>query len=740
MTRCWLASLLAATLTCFAFPQESSSPHTLTAVRIDRPIQLTGDLLDPLWRTASSVELPYEFQPGENTPAPQRTEVVALYDTEHLYLGFRCFDTRPQEIRANLSDRDRIFSDDYIIIVLDTYGDYQRGYELAVNPRGIQGDLMMSSGGEDPSFDMIWESAASLTDDGWTAEMMIPFKSLRFPAQAEQRWGLSIARNIPRESRIMTSWTPIDRAKPNFMVQGGRLEGLRDLHSGGSVEVLPYVLGQQSSALSNTGDPTSPFVNGNVQGRIGGGFRYTPSSDFALDFVVNPDFSQVESDADQISVNTTFALSYEERRPFFLESAELLQTPMYYSRSINNPLYAGRIVGKTGSLSYMYIGAQDRNSVLVIPGEDESSTVPTSLTSYANIGRLRYNLEDESYIGAMAFGRNFPDAHNYLLGFDWNYKFWTNWYFNGEGFLTNTKELQDTALFASQRAFGSTGKSAGLDGEQYSGEGIHIVLSHSGRDYGFDAVYNDFSPTYQTYNGSFSSVDYRQVWLNQRYTLYWENSFIERANAYLSGGTRHNHEGILKELVLQPQMSVTLRGQTQISVSYLLVNEEHLRGVRLKNARRVLFNASSRAWDAFSFSLYGQIGRFIYRSSTPEMGDGHRLGCSITLRPTSSLKLDMSYDTERLARASTGETLYDGYVVRTVGIYQFTPEMFLRTILQYNSFSRTINVYPLFSYKLNALTTFYAGLTNDYSYYGDPNGFTTTDRQFFVKVQYLFRS
>lgn len=722
------------------FSQDNSQRESMTAVRVERPVELSGLMTDPLWQTASPVTLPFEFQPGENTQAPQRTEAVALYDQDHLYLGFRCFDTQPSAIRANLSDRDKIFSDDYIIIILDTYSDYQRGYELAVNPLGIQGDLMMSTNGEDVSFDMIWESKAAITADGWVAEMKIPFKSLRFPNKVDHTWGLNLVRNIPRDSRIITSWTPIKRDRPNFMTQGGVLKGLRNIHSSGSIEVLPYVLGQQAGAISDFSDPTSAFSNGKVDGRIGGGFRYTPSSDLSLDFVVNPDFSQVESDADQISVNRTFALYYEERRPFFLESQELLQTPMYYSRSINNPLAAGRIVGKSGPLSFMYIGASDRNSVFVVPGEEQSNTVATTLQSFANVGRLRYNFEDEAYVGVMGFARNFSDGHNYVAGFDWSYKFWTNWYFSGEGFLSHTGEINDTTVFASRREFGNSGRNAGLDGERYSGSGIHLVLSRSGRSYGFDAVYNDFSPTYQTYNGLFSSVGYRELYLGQRYSFYWDEGFVERLNLQLSGGLRFNHAGMRKEIYLEPTVNMTLAGQTQVRVSYMPVNDELFRSVGFTDVRRGSFSINSRAWDAFSFGVYGQVGRFIYRSSTPETGDGHNLGASITLRPTSSLKIDLSYDRARLESSAGGSLLYDGYVARTVGIYQFTQEMFLRTILQYNSFSKSFNVYPLFSYKLNALTTFYAGLTNDYLDYGGPSGFTTTDRQFFIKLQYLFRS
>lgn len=735
----WCLLLATASLSAQTPATSAKAKPTYATVRVDRPVRLTGLLDDPLWATASTIELPYEFQPGENTPAPVRTEVRSLYDADNLYIGIRCFDPQPGEIRANFSDRDRIYTDDFVVVIIDTYNDYQRGYELVVNPYGIQGDLMMSSGGEDMSFDMIWESAGSITSDGWIAEMAIPFKSLRFPDKDTQEWGFNVSRTYPRTSRTQMSWTPVDRNVPNFLTQLGTLTGLRDIRPGGSFEVLPYVLGQQQGFRADMADPRSSFSNGDVIGRIGTGFRYAPSSDFAADLVVNPDFSQVESDADQIAVNTTFALYYEERRPFFLESAELLQTPMYYSRSINNPLVAGRAVGKSGGLSYMVLSALDRNSVIVVPGEESSSTVATSLRSAANIGRLRYDLGNEAYVGAMAFARNLTDGHNYVVGLDWNYRFWDNWYFNGEGFLSNTRELADTTLLTTTRMFGTTGRSAKLDGEQYGGSGIHLVLSRSARDFGFDAVFNDFSPTYQTYNGQFTSTNYRQFYLQPRYTLYPTDSFLERVTLSVSGNLQYNYAGQRKEQNVQPSVNFRMKGQTYLYLSYLLVNDELFRGTQFNGIRRAIAELNSQMFDAMNFNLYGQVGRFIFRPAV-EMGEGHNLGASMTVRPSSKLKIDLSYDRARLSSVATGALYYDGYVGRLVGIYQFTPEMFLRGIFQYNSFDRTFNVYPLFSYKLNALTTFYAGLTNNYLDYGPTDGFTTTQRQFFVKMQYLFRS
>ncbi|MFH0991252.1 MAG: hypothetical protein V1799_14690 [bacterium] len=191
---------------------------------------------------------------------------------------------------------------------------------------------------------------------------------------------------------------------------------------------------------------------------------------------------------------------------------------------------------------------------------------------------------------------------------------------------------------------------------------------------------------------------------------------------------------------IQPGVYFTLKGQTQVQVDYLLINDEMFRGVWFDDIRRLLFFVNAQPWNELSLSMNGQAGKFIYRSSSPAKGSGHNFSGTVTLKPTSKLQLNLSYSRARLSKDASGELLYDGNIYRIVGIYQFTPEIFFRTIAQYNSFDKSLNLYPLFNYKLNAFTTFYAGITNDFLDYDEPNGFATTARQYFVKIQYLLGS
>jgi hypothetical protein len=722
-----------------AFVQDTLKPK-FPAVKTDRPVVITGKMDDPQWLRAMPVELKYEISPGENTPARQKTFAMVLYDNETLYIGFRCNDSVPANIRAHLTDRDKIFSDDYVIVTIDTYNNYQKGYELAVNPYGIQGDLLlMGTGNEDLSYDMVWHSAASINSEGWIAEMAIPFKSLSFTSANSQDWTICLLRNMPRNNRFRFTWTPVDRNNPSFLAQGGILSGLQGIKPGKSLDILPYVMAERSGSKKDMEDPVSTMEKTPLKVRVGGGITYSPGPNTTLNAVVNPDFSQIESDADQISVNTTFALYYPEKRPFFMSGMDLLQTPMYYSRTINNPLVATKINGKAGKISYLALAAYDRNTGITVPGEEQSNTINTSLNSMAGVGRLRLDLEDENFIGGLLLSRNFSDGHNYLGGLDWNFKFWKNWYWSGELFLSSTREINDSTLFKSSRQFGSTGHDAGFNGENYFGTGMHLALMRQGRSYSFTLVQNNFSPTYQTYNGMFPAVNSRQSFMNHRYTFHFNKKFIQ--NIRLSASTQlvYNYDNVFKEYVLQPTASISLIGQTMIYASYMAINRERFRDVLFTGVNRTVLMAETTPAEGITLSLEGQVGNFIYRSASPELGKGFDLTASASFEPTTRLKLSFMWSTARLNSKADDSEFYNGHIFRNITTFQFTKKLFLRSITQYNTFSSSLSIYPLISYKFNPFTMFCAGMTQDLMNYQQPDyTFRTTGYQYFAKLQYLF--
>ncbi|MDE3056738.1 MAG: carbohydrate binding family 9 domain-containing protein [Bacteroidota bacterium] len=743
------ASLFSTSLTLLTFAalanaqiSENPKKFVIDAIKISRDIKLNGTLSDPLWKTASPVELNFEIQPGDNTPARQKTLVYVLYNSDYIYCGFNCSDSSAKLIRAHITDRDNAFDDDFVGILLDTYGTMQDGYEFFENPYAIQMDAMRTGNNEDFSFDCIWYSAAHVNDTGWTAEVAIPFKSLRFPSISAQHWILNLVRNMPRDSRYQMTWTTIDRNNPCIFCQSGTIDGINGIETSNNIELLPYVMGLQSSSLNNSDDPFSGFANGPITGRIGAGVKYAPSSSFVLAGVVNPDFSQIESDATQISINNTFAIFYPEKRPFFLEGANLYSTAasIFYSRMINDPLASVKLSEKAGSFSLAYLGAEDRESPFIIPGEEGSDFVSSNMKSWSNVVRGKYNLGKESFIGGLVTTRNFANAHNYVGTVDWNILFAENFYFTGQAGVTDTKEINDPSLFSSGRHFGSTSHTATFDGESYSGSGFQTDISRNARDYSFDLNLVSVTPTFQAQDGFITQNDFRQINVWQGYMMYFDNSFIEKIQPQIiSGASFNNDDGTRKSEWGAIDVWTQLKAQTQLWVKYYPVQEEFFHSVRFRKLYRTEAGLYSAPSKALQINLWAQVGRLLYHEDTPELGRGYNTSAEVTVKPTDRFSFDFTYAHSRLWSFYTNELFFDGYISRVVTVYQFTPELFVRLISQYDGFAKQLQIDPLFSFKLNPFTVFYAGSAHNLTDFGDQFGIRQTARQFFIKLQYLWR-
>lgn len=708
---------------------------------IDGEIKLTGKLDDPLWRYASETELKYEIQPGENITASQKTFVKVAYNKDFLYFGFDCKDTRISELRAQITERDKIFDNDLVFAWIDTYGDNQKAYSFLTNPHGIQADLIKTGIIEDASYDAVWYSEASINDSGWTAEMAIPFKSLRFPPGKEQQWTLTMGRIYPREFRYWFFWTPFDRNNPSVISQGNNLSGIKDVEPSNALEILPFLVGSKVNFRNNAFDPTSDFTKGPVKGRIGAGIKYAPSTSLMFEGVINPDFSQVESDATQISVNTTFAIFYPEKRPFFVEGSNLFKSSanIFYSRMINDPVAAGKVTGKYRTISYGLITASDRNTPFIIPDEERSYTVSTNLNSYSAVARGRLDFGNESFIGVIGTSRFTKDAYNFVGGVDWSYRFFDNFFFKGEFFKSSTKEESNLSLLPLNKKLGSTEYTAGFNGEKFGGTAYSFEVSRLARDYSFGLFANNISPTFQAHNGFVSRNNLKQLRFDQQYLVYVNNNWLDRFYFYTDASLRFNNANVRKERYGLISGGLMMKGQTDISGGYYLYNEETFRNVTFDNLNKGFASISAKPSSHLGISLRVETGNYIYRINSPVLGSGHIISSEVKIKPISQLQIALSYSRSRLADKSNDDLLYDGYIIRSVMNYQFNKDISLRLITQYDHFRKVVDVYPLLSYRPNPFTIFYAGYTNTLQDYGDQFGFRQTSNQMFIKIQYLFQ-
>lgn len=526
------------------------------------------------------------------------------------------------------------------------------------------------------------------------------------------------------------------------MCQAGVLTGMENIKTKTSYEVLPYIAGFQKSQLKDSDFPEKGLNHNDLQGRVGMSVKVTQSSELVLEGVVNPDFSQIESDAQQISVNSSFALFYPEKRPFFLEGAEIFSTYMttFYSRMINNPLFALKGTGKKGKLSYALLTAQDRNSVFIVPGEEGSNYVETNDKSFVTIGRLRYDFGNDTYIGGISTSRVFNNAYNALQGIDFNYLFLTNYYLKGQFLFSKSKELNNLDYFDDSRKFGRTKKDAAFNGEELSGTAFKLGFARYTTNHNIDIVYRDVSPAFEGQSGFINATDSRSINTEYGYALYPDSTWITQVYLFANYGMRWNHESVQKERYSFVGGNIQLKGQVYINFNYLPLNDEHFRGKHFSNIHRGFVSLFTRPLNSLAFEIWWEQGHYIYRDDVPEMGKGHYAGSSINLRISEKLQSNFVYNRARLSAAETDHLYYDLYILRNVSSLQFTPEFNLRLITEYNSSNNNLSIFPLASYKINPFTIFYIGATSQLEKFDGHKGLIQSERQLFAKIQYLWNS
>jgi hypothetical protein len=722
----------------------------------DGKIKVDGELNEAQWKNAVRLSNFSEVSPGDNSKPPVQTETYVLYDNDNIYFGYICHDEDMKNLHVTFADRDKIFQDDFAGFFIDTYSNSKQAYEFLTNPYGIQGDLLWSNGNEDASYDAVWSSDAKIYKDKWTCEIAIPFKSIRFPNKDIQDWKFHVYRIRPRKNRDEYFWCPISRDDPSLFTKAGTLKGLKNIKGGKNLEVLPYVLGSQSRELLDFSNANSGYLNGDPNIDIGLNVKYGITSNLTTDLAINPDFSQVESDAGVININSNFALFLPERRPFFLEGNNIFSTPydVVYTRSINSPSLAGKITGKIGKVDVGYIAAYDHKTPFLVPLDESSSVFSTRIHSLSNILRLKHDLADDSYIGMMFTDREYKDTtgnffkyngFNRVLGVDGKLRFMDKYSFVFQLLHFNTHELNDSNLYYDPDQRFDEGKyTAGFDGESFSGTGGYLSFRRSARHWNFDLNYDFIPSAARMDNGFLSNNNFKTLSSWQGYTIYPESKWLVRIEPSLYGYLKHNFENKLREQFVQAQCYIQFAHQINANLSMFLVNNELVSGVYSTDVLRPSINMNINTMPKFTFGFYYTRGKSIVRFLAPSyIGYTQQLQLWNTFKPLEQLSFITDYSYAELANNSDlNDKLYAGYIVRNRMSYQFSKQLFLRLITEYNSFSNSFRVDPLLSYKINPFTIFYLGSTHnieDIPSQSNPSRFIETERQIFMKFQYLWR-
>lgn len=735
----FLAGLL---LTAFgAAAQSAGTTQANPDARIPKlqgTIVIDGRADEAAWQGALVQEIGYEIQPGDNIPAPVQTTVRVGYTEEALYLAFHAQDPDPAAIRAHLRDRDTAFNDDWVGVFLDTFNDNRRGYELMINPLGVQSDLIRdetnSNNQEDPSWDGLWQSAGRLTADGYEVEVRIPFSTLRFPnGGGDQRWGMALFRNYPRDKRHQLSSRPVPRASNCFQCEWGKYDGMAGVQQGRNLEVVPTLTVGATQTRVAAG---APWHN-DTSIEPGLDVSWAPSPAMTLNATINPDFSQVETDQLQLDINSSFALFYQEKRPFFLEGADYFTTQfdVLYTRQIADPDFGLRVTGRTGSGAYGAFVARDATTLLLVPGVLGSGFAQLDQKANVAVGRYRHDFGTDFSLGVIGTFRRGDDYANNLAGVD------ARWRQGGHTitaqFLHSQSEYPASIVVEYSGELGND--------PTPSGNAWRAEYTFSNRNWYVDIWHAAIDPGFRADLGFIGQVGYDQSLIGGSYSWFRDGKAFNRINLYADFDITHRYDGQLLERELEGHVNVqgpmqsnlTLHGLTRVRFWQGTLFDEHY----------VDISANFRPTGSLQLGVSASTGRML------DLGAA-RLGRRTLLELFANANLGrglaLDWDIYRQWMHRDGGTAFTATVLNAGGSWQFDPRQRLRFTLQGSAVTRdpTLYVGPVnqrarnwagqlvYSYKLNPRTALYAGAS--YGAFMDdahPQLFNDT-RSLFVKLSY----
>ena len=748
---------------------------SLKAPLIDKGLRLSdfagmtprAELKDKLLRISGFIQ----NSPHDGDPATEATEVWLGYTKTTLYFVFICHDRHPELIRGHLARRENILKDDYVAVLLDPFQDHRKGVLFSVNPAGVQADASWDeNNGTDYSYDQVWDSEGQVTRDGWMALMAIPFRSLRFRPNGSD-WGVVFQRSFPRNSES-DFWPRISTHITGVLSQEGTLHGIEGVTGSHNAQINPYVLGQNERTL-DTVDPLNPYFSSrHIEGTAGGEVKAIIKDSIVLDATINPDFSTVESDQPQFTVNQRYPVYFPELRPFFLENANYFATPisLVYTRNIVHPEYGGRVTGKIHHTNVGLFAIDDRE-----PGQTVAPGDPLyDKRAMIAVGRVSQDLGKGSSIGAIYTGVEFGQGWNRIGGIDFKARFNNHWTALGQMVESSTKGTVDS----------------GTPPTYAAGPASNFQVQRSGHSFNLNSSYSDFSTGFQTQLGFIQTANIHSGHTYLNYQWYPKHRTIQSYGletnqnvAFDHQGDRVYHYSSFDVFVTLPRNFVfaPIVGENSDTVGpqngYLLTQNvnftENYGGFVARGApyRQLNFNLVTIRSGNVNYNPVACAGTPPQAPPcVPFLMNQETVQALFTLQPLRQLTADNTYLLDRDHAVANGALVYESQVFRTKVNYQFTRAISARVIAEYDSTlanpaetslkrTKEIGTQALLTWLPHPGTAVYIGYNNDLQNLDrslcnrlpggecDPNNtvaprapqMLNDGRQIFVKASYLLR-
>jgi hypothetical protein len=748
-----IVSILGLTLSSLTFSQVETAPAE-TIPRIEQEPTLTDFAgMQPSTAVARSMTRVDGFvqrEPVDSVAPSQRTEIYFGYDDRRFYAIFLAFDDQPDQIRATLSSRENIDGDDSVELTLDTFNDQRTAYNFRVTPLGIQRDARWTEGRTmDLSWDAAWESDGVLTENGYMVKIAVPLASIRFPSADIQTWRVQAGRFIPRLSEE-SYWPAYSLVRGGRLNQAALITGMGDITPGNNNQYIPYIFSRRADVLQIKA-PGGPVMRQSTEMEVGLDAKFVYRDAWVLDLTINPDFSQVESDQPQVTVNERFELLFPERRPFFIENADFFKptdATYLFTRRIVDPELGMRVTGRQNGWGFGALLMNDK-----APGLNRAENDPLS-GEKAQISVIRgfRDLGGQNRIGTLIIDRQLGDGYNRMVGIDGRFYPDDNWIVTASAMSSQTVGVNGGA------------KRRGLQRD--------LLIERRGRTFTTHLHWVDADRDFVSqlgFQNRWYRADTAGVHSFHVLSFYPENSRLTSWGPRVSANYLRDTAGVKIFSSVGPSMNFNFN-TTRISVD-ITETAETLRPRDFAGllATRV-YDYRTVGGSIRNDSLSSATIEAAYRTGTalnlvppvgqlPVVADTNRFDLSLLWRPIQQLRVDNTYLKANLDTKS-GLKVFENEILRTSWNYQFTREISLRAIVQYENTKagpatrlkdgENLNFDLLLRYVINPLSAFYIGFninqrnfdiieTSEGRELVLADNLTKDGEQFFVKFSYLFQ-
>ena len=684
----------------------TAKPRDLKARLVMTPPKLDGVLDDEAW-TAMPEELGtwMSYNPLRGQAEQQHTQVWVAYDAKAIYFAFKCLDPEPAKIKTSISRRDSVFNDDWVGVSLDSSRAGQIAYHMFINPSGIQMDALQSSN-EDTAVDWVWQSAGRVDAEGWTVEVRLPLESIRFRGGSDVRMGVLFYR---RSSRLGTSWSWPAMDPGEWVFENHAQLSFGELRQPLLLEVIPSatVSHNESRPLGQT------WQSPRRKADFGASVKYGITSTITLDATINPDFSQVESDAFEVEVNNRFPVFFSEKRPFFMEGLGLFNLAgtggdstmrtAVHTRRIVDPLAGVKLTGTSGRFTY---------GTLLTP---DASVGPDAHKVFG-VARAVRNIGDGQYVGALVTDTEFRSDHNRVVAADFALRHGANFRWNGNLIHSDSADAQ---------------------GVGSSGTGGQLTYSWETRRYGVSGQVEHYDSGFRMDTAFVNRVGITRGWQYQAINFYPEKRFtwIKRVNPFLWVQTGKDQLQGGTELWVMPALRFNFTRQGYLRVDTMRGHETFAH--QRFTVGRVFADGGAQVTRWLSLGgTYNAGPSVFYDPVAPFQGRQRVLGARFGLQPNAKLNHNVSYRFVHFERESTGEKVFDVHILNLRNTYQFSPRFLVRAITNYDSARRRVLGDFLASYELAPGTVVHGGYGSLWERL-EPTPYQTTARAFFFKASYL---